>query len=406
MRTLPLSLMLYSALVTVVFAGDESMHHTTGLSIDMPRVEDPPRSGHVQLIAEKRLAAFRKLLPQVADAELRSVLQDERTMWYDEHVMPPAYQDSMPPFVGILETSRSGGVAPDELFSNGKFRFPFGATGGLHRVTNLEKINFLSLPRPEGRHLPIVWWQSGHEYKWLFPRGTVIGEVLFQRGPGGGLVPFEVRLRRREVDYWDADAFRPFPTAGSLAEAVRTARPDWQDSAELTKLVAHLADSKLQRRKLTGRYGTFLARGGIDMLPPIEAKLVVELLTTTPFQSCEGAVWKSQGKVECYAPTADQFSIVPPRYDAGLIAVHSVSCHRCHQHAGRPIGHFVAQQRLYGQIWGSDETFSWHPFEPSKLQFSPNGLPHGPLRREFVAEGVIEKYDPEKHPAGRYQLLN
>ena len=391
--------------VHAAFAAD-SQDSDTPVATSGQNAEPAEPVSAVQLMPRSQVERYRRLLPPIEDEALQQVIDDSATMWYDHESMPPAYQDSIPPFVGILQTSRSGGVAPAEFFAAGKFRFPFGATGGAHRVTGLTKVNFLWLP-PHGKgRLPIVWWKEGYAYHWMFPIGTVLGEVLLQQADSGDQVVFEVRMRRRHDDHWHADAFRPFPSASDLEEAIRRARPNWSESESSKALVNHLRDpSTIQPRVLADQYGAFKARGALDYLPPIEPALAQQLLQTATFKSSEGRAWKSHQGLECYAPTASEFSIVPARYDAGLIAVDGTSCRRCHQHAGRRIGYFVPFQRLYGQVWGSDEVFSWHPFEPSKLLSSPNGISANPLRNEFEAHGVIERYHSDKHSADRYQKL-
>jgi hypothetical protein len=392
--------MILCAVFIVLFA-DPSVY-----AADAHGSEVTDSTSAVDLMPSLQIERYKRLLPPIDNEALQEIIHDPATMWYDEETMPPAYQDSIPPFVGILETSRSGAVAPSEFFSRGKFRFPFGATGGAHRAESIKKVNFLWLPRDRRSRLPVVWWKEGYAYHWMFPKGTVLGEVLLQVAAGDKLVAFEVRMRLRQPDHWHADAFRPFPTAHDLEEAIRRVEPNWSESEQLTLLVNHLRDhSTLQPRTLADRYGAFKAEGALDFLPPMDPALAQTLLQTTTFKSCEGTTWKFHEGLQCFAPTATEFSIVPAEYDAGLIAVDSTSCNRCHQHAGRRIGHFVPFRRLYGQIWGSDETFSWHPFEPSKLLSSPNGISARPLRSTFETKGVIERYDPAKHSASRYKRL-
>ncbi|MCA9248874.1 MAG: hypothetical protein KDA42_17225 [Planctomycetales bacterium] len=360
----------------------------------------------VELMPRAAIDSLVRRLPAVNDRELMAVFENPRTMWYDDASMPSAYQDSIAPFVGILETRLSGNVAPVEFFENGKFRFPFGDPGGLHRTEGIEGVNFLLLPERDGKRLPIVWWKESESYQWSFPIGTVVGEVLTMRSPDGEPVVFEIRLRRRQKNSWHADAFRPFPTAESLAAAIIQRNTCWDQQPELAELVYRLRDpGTLMPRELKDTYGAFFASGAIDELPPIDPRLVCDLLQETTFESSEGAIWKSNGAMECYAPTAASFSIVPANYDAGLIAVHEISCSRCHQHTGRKIGEFVPSQRLYGQVWGSDGIFSWHPFDPKQLLSSPNGLPANPLRPAFEQAGIVENYDPAKHGEQFYNVL-
>ena len=76
------------------------------------------------------------------------------------------------------------------------------------------------------------------------------------------------------------------------------------------------------------------------------------------------AIWKGHGGLETYAPTTNAgFHIVPRNYTGGLIAVNEISCNRCHQDTARELGEFDWRIQLYGEIWGDDRIFTWHPFE-------------------------------------------
>ena len=368
----------------------------------------PNRSplGYAPLMPAKEIEAIKAGLPKIADAALLSVLDDPHTMWYDDRSMPSAYQDTVPPFVGILATRLTGNVAPVEFFENGRFRFPFGHPGGLHRAVGVEGVNFIRLPAQGNDRLPVVWWKAGNSYHWSFPIGTVVGEILSQRAPSGEKVVFEIRVRRRQRNSWHANAFRPFPTAEALASAIMEQDSCWDQNPRLVTLVNHLRDSStLKPRVLRDTYGAFSAQGASDELPPIDAPMVTDLLRSATFRSSEGVAWKSSGKLECFAPTATTYSVVPVRYDAGLIAVHEISCNRCHQHTGRMIGEFVPEQQLYGQVWGSDGTFSWHPFDPGQLLSSPDGMAANPFRQAFQQAHVIEAYDTAKHSAKYYNVI-
>jgi len=98
---------------------------------------------------------------------------------------------------------------------------------------------------------------------------------------------------------------------------------------------------------------------------------VIELLTETPFVSTEGAVWKSNGALETYAPASlGNFSIVPKDYEMGMIPLNEVSCNRCHSHTGRRLGQFEFDIILYGEIWGEDQIFTWHLFKPHRYIYA------------------------------------
>lgn len=365
----------------------------------------------VEIMAATRLAELRAILPILQDGEAMSALTGRHTIWYDEESMPAAYQDAIPPIVGLRTPDTI--IAPPEFFSNGRFNFPWSHTGGTHRCVGVHTAKFLSLPKAQGRTLPVVWWRDGDGYQWLFPKGTMVGEILMMESPvdlshaggpkRGERFVFEVRIRRREIDGWQANSFRPFPTAVHLAKAVEQHRPRWRMNRDLYALVDHLYDeTNLEPMSLYDQFGAFQAVGGIDRLPEMDDALVAELLRQTPFRSTMGEVWKQHGDLECHAPTtSDAFSIVPTNYDAGLIAVDENSCARCHKNTGERIGSFQPHNILYGTIWGSDQVFSWHPFDPGSVRANMEGLDY-PLRAEFQNAGILEAYDARVHSPDYY----
>src|SRR6185436_13784312 len=125
----------------------------------------------------------------------------------------------------------------------GTFHFPFGRPGGF--AGDAFVVDFWHVPRQAGAILPVVWWWREptswhHRIEWMFPKGTVIGEVLFKIAPDGEWYPFEIRTRERMIDGWTTNAFRPFPTAEDLATALETQRqqrPEWAAAADVTALI-------------------------------------------------------------------------------------------------------------------------------------------------------------------------
>jgi hypothetical protein len=74
--------------------------------------------------------------------------------------------------------------------------------------------------------------------------------------------------------------------------------------------------------------------------------------------------WKRDGNKVSFAPgTLAEFHIVPKSYIAGLFRNDEASCSRCHDQTGRPLGQLDRRATLYGEIWGEDQIFTWHPFK-------------------------------------------
>lgn len=381
-------------------------------------------AGSVQILSAQTLAKYRALLPPVADGEVDDAMLAEDTLWYDAETIVPGYQDSMGDPVGFrpntIDQSLINLAVPggwQKLFERkGRFHFPF-ATGGADRSDDLVKWNFLRLPRASGALLPVVYTRlKWTRWQWLFPAGTIIGEVMATKFSDGTLKVFEIRTRHRHLDRWENRIFRPFPTADDLAYAVRERRPDWFLKPNLFTFVESLrSPGELSARRLETTFfpGTFAADDGhLDVLPDLgDPDLAKELLSDRLFKPAGATPWKQVGTAKTYAPSSDsRDGIVPRFYDGGMLPVDDQSCRRCHQDAGRAIADFYPVMVLYGELWGEDETFSWHPFDP-KAYVSANGEvanfnnDNRKLRAEFVKSGFVKAFDASVHSSAIYKAL-
>lgn len=386
---------------------------------------DAPRP--VEIMARSKLAKVIERLPCVTDPWLAGVLESADTMWYDAESIIPGYQDSFGDNVTtpigmrpntiqsiLIDLAVPGGHA--QIFSDrGTFHFPFGRPGGFKPEHGFV-VDFWHVPRRDGKLLPVVWWRRQpngltNRIEWVFPAGTVLGELLFIVGPEGRWVPFEIRTRRRTVDGWESDAYRPFPTAASLADAIearRGERPEWASSAELDALVAHLRNpatlvpAKLQATNFASAFPAL--EGAKDPLPALADPSILEaLLLDTPFRSARGVPWKQHGGLTAWAATTDApFSIVPRGYNAGVLSVDDTTCERCHRDAGRPFKDWYPNILAYGELWGGDESFSWHPFDAASFVDAKGDVvefnhDNRRMRSDFVGAGLIVKFDPAVH---------
>ncbi len=339
------------------------------------------QDGYMQWIAPSVLAPFKAVLPQVADPQTQAILQSPNTMWYDEGSMVFGYQDSVGDPVGFRAqcVGRATGDANlggpigdlDNLFgADFRFVFPFRKAAGTDNVAVSKVLNFWAPPKQDGKVLPVKIWRTvdrGHYY-WTFPDNTVIGEVLFEQAPNGNWYPFEIRTRTRYSGGWAVNLFRPFTTAASLAAAIET-QPDWQASIDLGNVVNFLNDNSTlvanhwESKVFAGEFTPI--DGALDKIPEItETDLVIKLLTQTPFVSAQGAIWKENATLTSYGPASDSaFNIVPGGYEAGMLPVNEDSCMRCHEQASRAFGDIDFNTVLYGEVWGEDRIFTWHPFK-------------------------------------------
>ncbi|HUS27457.1 MAG TPA: hypothetical protein VMZ53_03080, partial [Kofleriaceae bacterium] len=161
--------------------------------------------------------------------------------------------------------------------------------------------------------------------------------------------------------------------------------------------------------------GAFAARNaGRDVLPELtasDAELVHELLMTTPFVSARGSAWKQAGGMYAWAAAASgPGQIVPKNYNAAAIEVSEASCDSCHRDAGRPFKTWYDNILAYGELWGNDEIFTWHPFTLDRF-VDGNGAvvnfnyDNRQIRPDFVAAALITAYSATNHPATFYKRI-
>jgi hypothetical protein len=377
----------------------------------------PQGAAPFRLMSPEREQVYRGFLPRVEDEEVAALLADPRLILYTEEEMPPAYQSWDGELQGIHSPQYNISANGSEPFGNGNREFPWDTPAGTHRARGITSVRFFRLPQDEaGRTLPVAWYRrvlpgdGTLGYAWIFPVGTVFGEALALTGPDGYGYTFELRLRYRETGDWAVDVLRPFPSAAELAERIVELRPDWEQRPTLAAAVGRLrgpvemkyhliADSQPGRR-------TFEQWAGLDELPDLgDDDLVRELLTTTPFRSAVGKVWREEGGVPAFAATTKApFHIVPADYDGGFVAADNVSCLRCHETTNRHVREFNPGRDWYGRVRGSDGIFTFHPFDPGSISY--NGYGQGvAMRSEMVEAGVLQRYDPALHPADRYSVI-
>ncbi len=391
-----------------------------------------PATGRpVDIVAAGTFDKVASLMPCIADPELVQLFESTDTMWYDKFSIVPAYQDSAGDNVTFPVGLRPNTIAPNLIVTGGHaaffselgtFHFPFGRPIG-SKSDSAAVVDFWHVPRKNGAILPVVWWQYKPNsftwrYEWMFPVGTVFGEMIYSIDGDGQWWPFEIRTRTRGLNGWTADAFRPFPTAQSFASALeekRVADPVWAKSEEISALIAHALDDtkmvpgKLAAPKLPDAFAT--QEGAEDPLPDLEDDSILKaLLMEVGFQSAKGARWKGE-TLAAYAPTSTgDFHIVPKGYNGGFVAVDDASCERCHVDAGHPFKDYHDFVYLYGEVWGADEVFSWHPFAHGEFvnadgtvkNFNHNNRK---IRTDFASAGVVAPYDKALHTESDYQRL-
>jgi hypothetical protein len=385
-------------------------------------------------IPDARLAAMKTALPKVAFKKYQAVLDDPETFWYDHDSMAPSYQETGSPGggardnahwrdliadTGVNDVNSNPATGAEKIYDNTlkHWKFPVAVTAGTDEATNITIVDFIRLPKDAaGKRLSIPISTTSDNihlsWQWQYPNGTIVGEVMFIKD-GAALLPCEVRFRERYAAGWATNAYRPFPEATSLSAAIKTKRPQLAQNAALAALVARLDGAKSftpKRLTAAGLTGTFDQSGALDVLPDFgDAALVRDLLKTTTFQSAYGAVWATDGTQKTFAAsTASELSIVPKNYTAGLVEVNETSCMRCHKEGGRKLDEFYPGLTLYGEVWGKDGIFTFHPFDES--YYSKLDLDEGAgiadnrhMNPKLVAQGMIEARDPQKHTGPAYE---
>lgn len=395
----------------------------------------------VEILPESKVTQILLNLPPIDDAALHDVLDSPDTMFYDRTTIVPGYQDSYGDNRSFPVGFRPNTIDPGliavptghrDLFVRiGEFNFPFGRTGGVDDASNTYVVDFWKLPRSGGKLLPVVYWKREpssftHRWEWMFPTGTVFGEMIFITDSRGKSHIFEIRTRTRGIDAWTVDAFRPFTTSNELANALKRKRNEqvnWAADQSIEALIRYCEDSStlksasLKATHYTGASGISTAfpavNGAVDILPGVsDESLFIDLLHETPFHSAKGATWKQNGTLTAYAAgTNANFHVVPRNYNAALFEVSDSFCTRCHQDAGRPFRDYYPDVMLYGELWGEDETFSWHPFDTESFVDSSGAVvsfssDNRRLRRDFVDAGLIVPYTPSQHPDTLYRKID
>jgi hypothetical protein len=419
----PLSIVAFAAVAAA--CNVESQEAAASASASITEAAPPAAP---QIVDGTTLATYKAALPKVAWPELQTMLESPSTLWFDKATMIPSYQDSVGDNaqtpIGARANSQGRAVIVEpgkRLFSDdGKtWAFPFAHTAGTDQSSNVFVVDFLFLPAKDDKLLPVVYRvvndptaRGGlglHKWTWTYPKGATLGEVIFVRDASGGLYPVELRTRTRYLDGWAVNAYRPFPTAKSFVAAIKQKRLQWQSNASLKRVVDQLeSQAALEARSLTspGFNNVFSVTGSLDVLPDLgDEALVKDLLKTTTFVSAYGTTWRATGGSKTFAPsTKAKFSIVPQDYEAGLLAVDEKTCTQCHKEAGRAIEDFEPQAVLYGDIWGEDQIFSFHPYDQSR--YANFNTENRAVRPAFASAGVVERYDATKHSAAVYRVLD
>jgi len=358
-------------------------------------------------------ARLEQLLPRTDNQQLNDKLHDPRLLLYTEAEIPRAFQEWADNLKGLHSPYYNQSAGGDR-FGNANREFPWDGPAGTSKVKGLETFKFILWPtKDDGKPWPVAVYKEGPARRWTFPKGTMIGEVLAMKGPDGRVYTFEMRVRYRDVGFWDVDVYRPFPTSHDLAARIKELRPDWEQNPQLTAAVQHLeSDEVMPVETLTDapQHHVFKQTAGVDNLADLhDDALVSQLLSSTPFRSALADPWRidKAGHVAFASSTKAKWHIVPPGYNANFVAASNQSCVRCHDTTAKNASSLQSPRDWYGEVRGSDHILSFHPFRPEDVSGTGYGGSVTTLRPAFVNAGLVAYYedDPQKFPASMYTTL-
>jgi len=348
--------------------------------------------------------SFKIKLPKFNSESLKRVFNSEHLKFYDLQTMPMAYQDFEGALRGIHSPKYNISANRSEPFGNGNIEFPWGKPAGTHRSSGISSVKFINLPiLPDNSLIPIVFWNTvGEGYEWLFPHGTVIGEILFK-----DQTCFEIRTRTRNEGKWNIDVLRPYLSADELRKQIAKCFPSFNDDAELKTLFDScdivdqdsmiLEDTQPNKRVFENKIKRII-------LPGISKEKADILFNDRIFRSALGTTWTKAVDSPSIPTLNEGHGITPINYDGDFIEVSSKSCARCHDTVNTHVRNFDFRRDWYGKIRGSDGIFSFSIFDPSCI--SDNGIGQGvKINQELLNDDWIIKR-PLKLLKTQYSDLN
>ncbi len=366
-------------------------------------------SAPIQLAAKPDQATFETFIRQTNNATLIELIP--RMVFYNEVHIPRLFQiDEFSSFFTgfFISPGGSGFFEPNT-------EFPWTTPAGLRQNSNAANFKFVVFPEPKDKARAldekIQWWTEmvapaafnaaiGGIKRWIYPVGTVFGEVLLVRNEKNEHVVFEVRTRtKKQAGYakgWDMESYRPFPTAESLLVRLQQLiqLSQFSGNPAIEGLMTHLTTKKKLPLEILSDTSNTTKRAfgsrtvAIDKLPAISNEAVMELLTNTSFEASTGSYWLDEGDKSPSAPATDApFHIVPRNANLAFIHTDNGSCMTCHDSAGEHARKFAfnapSGNDWYGFVRGSDAIFSF--------QFMNRGNSSKSIKQEFVNAGLIQE---------------
>lgn len=362
----------------------------------------------VQLMSPEKEARLRSYIPKLEDNPALQAKIDQAILYTDEEI-PPAYQfqplsggRGVPYTVFFSPKHRHNNI---DKYTQANSEFPWADPGGLNHVdqSKVSEFRFIWFPYDQsGRVLPAVVYRDSLEksdavnmpvptqgWRWIYPVGTIVGEVLLKKFSDGTWAAYEVRMRLRESDGWDVEVYRRVANVTELRQVSPDA--DWGSAVVVN-------------REMVDRFheqSAFKRSGAAIVLPRIpQAK---SLLLSGSFKAVGGTnAGKSMYEVQAFTANDDD-NIVPAGYNGEYLGTTAQTCANCHQHTLKHADFFDSGRDWYGYVRGSDGIFSFHPIAPDAIRPYGNGTTR--IREEFERAGIAVAYDEASHPKSIYSVI-
>lgn len=360
----------------------------------------------IRLVSEAEDTRLRGLFPKMGvDFEYLKT----HAVFYDDSVMPGACQMwfehvrigepnvlTLSNYSGVHSSTRNQSGDPGEMAGNpNRDPFPWAVTAGFSPETKAKSHKFFCLPKGSAVE---YWKESDGSYRWSYPTGFLVGEVLTVSDSNGTEHAFEVRTRRVRVNGTHTpEIYKPFFNAVQLDAELKKRWPgkSWakgmEGDGEATRLRnMHTVNGKLR--------SVFDSTAYIALLPNLPEIVVTELLTEIEFRpvsaDAENGVWAENDKGDKgYAPTsAIAYNLVPEGYRGSHVNLSSQSCARCHSDVGARAYTLQIPRKWYASVRGSEGTgiFSWHPFSADCISNDGHDYPVK-INRKLIDLGILKK---------------
>ncbi len=290
--------------------------------------------------------------PKTQDPELLELAKKKLTYYSHE----PAYQNAANnPQGGLHTTKRNPGIPGRDPHGHANGEFPWSSPAGLHESNNFKATRFVYLPGPitysTGWYKAVRGGDRDFLYVWNYPTNTVFVEAL-TLGYQGKDYLWQLRTRTKTRSGWVGKVYSPFTSGEDVRTVVEV-------KGLLKRRLVVRQDNKIIDRQME------LHEGGT-----VHPKVL------------QGLEFK-RGQIPL--TTKSSMSIVPK----GYVGIPS-QCSTCHRTVLQHAFDLEGRRDWYGRVRGSDETFSFHIFDPASI--SRNGMHVAPrLNQQLVKAGLLKR---------------